>query len=80
MKTVLEQLIDKLIDTKGKCTTLRDAIYFDGILAIIDAGKYLEAERKQIIDAYMGGIDGWLTSTKEEYKNGAEQYYNERFS
>jgi len=41
--------------------------------------KCLATERQQIIDAYMGGIDGWLTSTKEEYKNGAEQYYNETY-
>ena len=55
MKTSIKQLIEKLEDAKSKCETLRDVIYFDGVLAIIEAGKFEELHEKEIHDAYKAG-------------------------
>jgi len=41
---------------------------------------YIQFEKQQIINAYFGGLDGWMTSTKEGYQSGAEQYYNETYT
>lgn len=77
METVLQELIKEFENIKQtKCKSLQEMLFFDGVLAIIEA-KYLEKEKAQIIEAYdqdlYGGING-----NRKFLNGTE-YYNETF-
>jgi len=67
-KTAVQQIIEALEDTKNtKCTRLHEVIFFDGVLAIIEAGGFLQTERQQIIEAVY------------ETNRTGEQYYNDKF-
>lgn len=53
--TVLQELIKEFEDIKlTKCKTMREMMFFDGVLAIIE-GKYLEKEKQQILEAHAVG-------------------------
>lgn len=72
MKTAIEQVIETLEHIKNnKCKHVYEVVFFDGVLAVIEAGGFLECEKQQLIDSYKSGVSG----TKL-----AEDYYNETFN
>jgi len=69
-KTAVQQLIDMLIDTKEtKCNHLHEIIFFDGVLALIEAGEFLEIEKSQIIKAYENGVSDFADYDPERHGN-----------
>lgn len=78
MQTALQQLIDEFVEIKNtKCKTLQEVMFFDGVLAIIDA-KYLEKEKGQIVAAYDQGLYGGIIGERK-FESGTE-YYQEIFT
>jgi hypothetical protein len=71
-QTAVQQMITEFTDIqRNKCKTLQEVLFFNGVLAIIEA-KYLPLEREQIEEAYEVG---------DKYKTeiSGEQYYNKTF-
>jgi hypothetical protein len=65
-QTVLQELISEFEEIKKtKCKTLQEVIFFDGVLAIIEA-KYLDKEKQQIKDAYLQGDEDGFHSTESQ--------------
>lgn len=86
-KTVVQQLIDKFTFIKeNKCKSVQELIFFDGVLAIIQSGKYLELEQRQIEDTYASAVsmvyeDCKISSIDEsEIKKEAKKYYKQTFN
>lgn len=53
--TVLNELIKEFDRVKSNdCNSLREMLFFDGVLAIIEA-RYLQKEKDQIIDSFLAG-------------------------
>lgn len=74
-KTAVQLMIEEFTSIKeNKCKTLMEQLFFDGVLAIIET-KYLELEKKQLIEAYEEGFEN-NNIDKEE----AEQYYTNKFN
>jgi hypothetical protein len=84
MKTAMQELVEQLEFIKlNKTKNLHEVIFFDGVLAIIDAGKYLEKEKEQIIDAYDKGykacdLDEALEINKTMFSG--EKYYEQTYN
>jgi len=77
MKTAIQELVEQLEFIKlNKTKNLHEVIFFDGVLAIIDAGKYLEKEKEQIEIAFDLGRDE-VTSV---FIIDGEDYYNKKFN
>lgn len=76
MKTSIKQLIERLEEAQSKCETLRDRIYFDGVLAIIEAGKFEELHEKEIHDAYKAG---WNDESGPSLFENVFEYYDKTF-
>lgn len=75
MKTTLGKLVDELEDIKKtKCKTLQEVIFFDGVMAIIEA-KYLQKEKETLKTIFECGRNFQLTG-----EGTFEQVYNELFS
>ena len=72
-KTALTQLIEEftLIKTT-KCKSLQEVMFFDGVLAIIEA-KYLPIEKQQIVDAAK------FNHPMNRCQIDGEQYYQNKF-
>jgi len=78
MKTVLQELIKELETIKYLNTkTLQEMVFFDGVLAIIEA-KYIEKEKNQILVAYDQGLYSGI-SGHHKFENGT-MYYTETFN
>ncbi len=78
MQTALQELIDELVEIKNtKCKTLQEVVFFDGVLAIIDA-KYIKKEKDQIVAAYDQDLYGGLAGERK-FESGTE-YYQETFA
>jgi hypothetical protein len=79
MKTAMQELVEQLEFIKlNKTKNLHEVMFFDGVLAIIDAGKYLEKEKEQIIDA---NRQSRCNDCPFMYSNeDAEQYYNQTYN
>jgi folate-dependent tRNA-U54 methylase TrmFO/GidA len=81
-QTVLQELISEFEEIKKtKCKTLQEVIFFDGVLAIIEA-KYLDKEKQQIKDAYsQGDEDGFhSTESQSDYEiEGRSGYLSEQY-
>jgi hypothetical protein len=77
MKTAMQELVEQLEFIKLKKTkNLHEVIFFDGVLAIIDAGKYLEKEKEQIQKAFSDGQETPINHpTLPHYSR--EEYYDE---
>lgn len=70
----MQDLIEKLEHTKmNSCKHLYEVVFFDGILAIIEGGEFLEKEKKQIANAHDEGLQN-----PDSY--GGITYYNETFN
>lgn len=82
-KTAVRQIIELLEDTKKtKCKTLREVVFFDGVLALIDAYEYEAINEQQIKDAYNKGIFYRYQNVKLQQSippDNGEQYFNETF-
>lgn len=51
MKQSITELKEKLEEIKTtSCSLLSEVIFFDGVLSVIDAGKYLEKEKNISIE------------------------------
>ncbi len=75
MKTIIGKLLDELEDIKKtKCKTLQEVIFFDGVLAIIEA-KYMEKEKETLKTIFECGRNFQLTG-----EGTFEEVYNELFS
>lgn len=75
MKTAMQELLEKLKYTKlNSCKHLHEFVFFDGVLAIIEGGGFLEKEKQQIIDAYH------INPEKSIYLNKGIDYYEETFN
>lgn len=49
--TPIQELVKRFESIKeNDCKTLQEVIFFDGILAVIDGGRYLEKEKQSFID------------------------------
>ena len=72
----MQELVEQLEFIKlNKTKNLHEVMFFDGVLAIIDAGKYLEKEKEQIMDSYLqGSFDDGPNITN------SEQYYNQTYN
>lgn len=69
-KTAVQQIIDVLIDTKEtKCNHLHEIIFFDGVLALIESGDFLEIEKLQTIEAYDNGVSDFANYDPERHGN-----------
>lgn len=82
MRTAMQELIEQLEFIKlNKTKNLHEVIFFDGVLAIIDAGKYLEQEKEQMIDfsMQMHKIDCSKTGT-DLLLDEAQAYYNQKYN
>jgi len=81
-QTVLQELISDFEEIKKtKCKTLQEVIFFDGVLAIIEA-KYLDKEKQQIKDAYSQGDEDGFHSTEgqADYEiEGRSDYLSEQY-
>ena len=54
-QTAVQQMITEFTDIqRNKCKALQEVLFFDGVLAIIEA-KYLPLEREQIEEAFEYG-------------------------
>jgi L-rhamnose isomerase len=74
-KTPMQELIEQLKTIKNNnCKTISEVIFFDGILAVIEAGKYLEKEKQVIEDTY---YQGFSDKANDIY---GKDYYNEKFN
>jgi hypothetical protein len=74
-KTPMQELIEQLETIKNNnCKTISEVIFFDGILAVIEAGKYLEKEKQVIEDTY---YQGFSDKANDIY---GKDYYNEKFN
>jgi len=73
MKTAIQELIDELSFIEG----LKDEIDLSqkSILKTVAIKNALEKEKKQIIDAYYGKINGVFG-----YREEGEQYYNQTYN
>ena len=77
MKTAVQQIIDTLIDTKEtKCTRLHEFLFFDGVLAIIEAGGFLDIEKTQITNAFKEGLSDAHKPAQQCLKSINEYYSN----
>ncbi len=75
-KTAVRQIIETLEEIKRtKCTTLKEAIFFDGVLAVIEGGGFEKIEREQIIKAFWKGDNTDCTSEQNSY-DFAKEYYD----
>jgi hypothetical protein len=73
-KTPMQELIEQLETIKNNnCKTISEVIFFDGILAVIEAGKYLEKEKELFVNTF---IDGEVNCGRQL----AQDYYNEKFN
>jgi folate-dependent tRNA-U54 methylase TrmFO/GidA len=66
---------------RTKCKTLQEVMFFDGVLAIIEA-KYLDKEKQQIKDAYsQGDEDGFHSAESQaDYEiEGRSDYVSEQY-
>jgi hypothetical protein len=84
MKTAMQELVEQLEFIKlNKTKNLHEVIFFDGVLAIIDAGKYLEKEKEQIVNDFENGykacdLDEALEINKTMFSG--ERYYNQTYN
>lgn len=74
-ETVLQELLRELVGIRDtKCNTLQEVVFFNGVLAIIEA-KYLSKEREQIQNAHLAG-----QNSAEDIDGEDEiQYYNSTY-
>lgn len=80
MKTAMQELIEQFEDIKKtKCKTLQEVVFFDGILAVIDSGGYIEKEKKQIVSAYKEGLTTGCLVMDADAKESANEYYTQTF-
>ena len=74
-KTAVQQIIEKFEYIKeNHCKSLQEVVFFDGILAVLESGKYKEMEKEQIMNAWMHGFE-----ENQPYIDSSEDYYNETF-
>lgn len=74
MRTVLQELKEKFeFIQRNNCKKLHEVMFFDGVLAIIDA-EFIDKEKKQIIDAYNSG-----ERALSHHIDSAKEYYDETF-
>lgn len=94
-KTAIRQLIELLEETKKtKTRTLQEVIFFDGVLALIDASNFESVNEQQIKDAVNSQSIVWgnikpadVVWTNQDIdiplsaslKYSGEQYFNETF-
>lgn len=77
MKTTMQELIEKLEHTKmNSCKHLYEIVFFDGVLAIIEGGEFLDRDRDQKINAYMAGQN----ETGPEAYEKALNWFNEKYT
>ncbi len=80
----MQELVEQLEFIKlNKTKNLHEVIFFDGVLAIIDAGKYLEKEKEQIVNDFENGykacdLDEALEINKTMFSG--ERYYNQTYN
>jgi hypothetical protein len=83
--TTLQELIKEFESIKKtKCKTLQKMMFFDGVLAIIES-KYLEKEKRNLIDFHIGVMKRGLINEGElkwddiyepKIRELATKYYN----
>lgn len=81
-QTAVQQIIEKFEYIKeNHCKSLQEVVFFDGILAILESGKYKEMEQQQIIDTYISGYTNGVESMIDENLSvpSPEEYYNSTF-
>lgn len=70
-KTAIQELISKLEEIKNtNCKTLHEVVFFDGVLAVIEAENYIQKEKQQIVNAFNKDINA----------NSGEEYYKQKFN
>lgn len=75
-QTAIQQMISEFEEIKKtKCKTLQELMFFDGVLAIIEA-KYLEMEKQNIIDAYSSALGRAISGNIQDR---ADDYYTKTF-
>ena len=73
-KTSVQQIIEKFEYIKeNNCNSLQEMVFFDGVLAVIESGKYKEIEKKQIEDAFT------FSRRNINRFNSAKIYYKQTF-
>jgi hypothetical protein len=76
MKTAMQEFIEKLEFIKlNKTKNLHDVMFFDGVLAIIDAEKYLEKEKEHLMMAFNDGKTNAVLK-----KRTSEEYYDQLYN
>jgi len=79
--TAVQQMISEFTDIqRNKCNTVQEVLFFDGVLAVIEA-KYLSLEREQIEEAHQNGFhcgNDIAHSIKPEC-NSSKEYYTQTF-
>jgi hypothetical protein len=75
-QTAVQQMITEFTDIqRNKCKALQEVLFFDGVLAIIEA-KYLPLEREQIEEAFE---KGWV-ERKFYSEMTSGEYYTQTFN
>ena len=75
-KTAVRQIIEALEEIKRtKCTTLKEVIFFDGVLSVIESEGFEKIEREQIIKAFWKGDNTDCTTEQNSY-DFAKKYYD----
>ena len=75
----MQQLIEELIMIKeNDCKTLREMIFFDGILSVIECKDYLGIEKSQLISSHNKANENWEKGYPTPITEG-KVYYNETF-
>lgn len=76
MKTAMQEFIEKLEFIKlNKTKNLHEVMFFDGVLAIIDAEKYLEKEKEHLMMAFNDGKTNAVLK-----KRTSEEYYDQLYN
>lgn len=79
-KTAIQELMSEFEDIKkNKCKTLQEVIFFDGVLAIIEA-KYIEKEKQQICSAFENGMIKESSSSRHISDIEASKYYSKIYN
>jgi len=74
--TTVQELIKELEFIKdNQCKSLREVVFFNGVIGIIESGRYIEKERKQIEDAWSYG---YINGQHLSFETG-KKYYNKTF-
>lgn len=83
MKTALQQLKERLEEIKNNdCKAVHELLFFDGILAVIEAGDYLKKEQEQLISAYDEGAKDFCNYDPERHGNESptgDRYYSKTY-